>query len=171
MSFFPWHTTYSFSLETLHTLYPMKHYMYLIPWNTTCPFSMTCYISLLPWNITCPLSHETLHVPYPMTHYISFVHDTLDVSYPMTHYNKNRWRGGPLYRSCELFCVRIFHESEGRVKYHYTKQWTWSPQGIPHSLFLFLCCTIDVISNSGILPVLCDLHQRSRYADHVQNRP
>ncbi len=39
------------------------------------------------------------------------------------HKNKNRWTGGSLWRSCELFCVVIFHESEGRVKYHYTKQW------------------------------------------------
>ncbi len=30
----------------------------------------------------------------------------------------------------------IFHESFGLVKYHYTKQWTWSPHGIPHSPFL-----------------------------------
>ncbi len=77
----------------------------------------------------------------------------------------------PLWRSCELFCVGIFHEPEGRMKYHYTKQWIWSPQGSPTHLFLFLCCTIDVISSSGILPVLCDLHQTSRYGDRVQNRP
>ncbi len=25
------------------------------------------------------------------------------------HKNKNRWLGGPLWRSCELFCVVIFH--------------------------------------------------------------
>ncbi len=118
-------------------------------------------------------------------------------------YNKNRWRGDPLWRSYELFCVRIFHESEGRVKYHYTKQWTWSPKGSPTHLFLFLCCTIDVglvkyhytkqwtwspqgspthlflflcrtidvISSSGIVLVLRDLHWRSRCGDRVQNRP
>ncbi len=77
-------------------------------------------------------------------------------------YNKNRWRGDPLWRSCELFCVGIFHESEGQVKYHYSKQWTWSPQGIPTHLFLFLCHTIDVISSSDIVPVQRDLHRRWR---------
>ncbi len=29
------------------------------------------------------------------------------------HKNKNRWRGDPLWRSCELFCVGIFNESDG----------------------------------------------------------
>ncbi len=28
------------------------------------------------------------------------------------HKNKNRWVGDPLWRSCSLFCVVIFHESE-----------------------------------------------------------
>ncbi len=44
-------------------------------------------------------------------------------------------------------------------------------RGSPTHLFLFLCRTIDVISSSGIVPVLCDLYQRSRYGDRVQNRP
>ncbi len=44
-----------------------------------------------------------------------------------------------LWRSCELFCVGIFHESAGRVKYPYQKQWTWFPQMITTNLFLFLC--------------------------------
>ncbi len=37
------------------------------------------------------------------------------------HKNKNRQVGDPLWRSCELFCVVIFHESFGLVKYPYTK--------------------------------------------------
>ncbi len=35
-------------------------------------------------------------------------------------------------------------------------------RGSPTHLFLFLCRTIDVISSCGIVPVLRDLHQRSR---------
>ncbi len=47
------------------------------------------------------------------------------------HKNKNRWVGDPLWRSYSLFCVVIFHSSFILVKYPYTKQFTWSPQGIP----------------------------------------
>ncbi len=54
------------------------------------------------------------------------------------HKNKNRWVGDPLRRSCELFCVVIFHSSFGLVKYPYTKQFTWSPQGIPPSPVLVI---------------------------------
>ncbi len=52
------------------------------------------------------------------------------------HNNKNRWVGDLLWRSCSLFCLVIFHSSFGLVKYPYTKQFTWSPQGIPLHLFL-----------------------------------
>ncbi len=49
-----------------------------------------------------------------------------------------------LWRSCELFCIGIFHKSTGRVKYPHQKQCTWSPQKIITNLFLFLCrTTID----------------------------
>ncbi len=47
------------------------------------------------------------------------------------HKNKNRWLRDPLWRSCSLFCVVIFHSSFGLIKYPYTKQFTWSSQGIP----------------------------------------
>ncbi len=57
------------------------------------------------------------------------------------HKNNNRWVGDLLWRSCELFCVVIFYSSFGLVKYPYTKQFTWSPQGIPPSpvLVILLC--------------------------------
>ncbi len=48
------------------------------------------------------------------------------------HENMNRWWGDPLWRSCSLFCVVIFHLSFGLVKYHYKKQFTCS------------CYTLDV---------------------------
>ncbi len=42
--------------------------------------------------------------------------------------------------------VGIFHESAGRVKYPYKKQWKWSLQMITINLFLFLSrTTIDWI--------------------------
>ncbi len=55
------------------------------------------------------------------------------------HKNKNRWVGDPLWRSCSLFCVEIFHESE----YPYTEQFTWSPQGIPP--FTCSCYSINAL--------------------------
>ncbi len=54
------------------------------------------------------------------------------------HKNKNRWVGDPVWRSCSLFCVVIFHSSFGLMKYPYTKQFTWSPQGIPPSSVLVI---------------------------------
>ncbi len=54
------------------------------------------------------------------------------------HTNKNRWVGDPLWRSCSLFCVVIFHSSFGLMKYPYTKQFTWSPHGIPPSPVLVI---------------------------------
>ncbi len=44
-------------------------------------------------------------------------------------------------------------------------------RGSPTHLFVFLCRTIDVISSSGIVLVLRDLHRRSRYGGHIQNKP
>ncbi len=44
-------------------------------------------------------------------------------------------------------------------------------RGSPTHLFLFLCRTIDAINSSSIVPVLRDLHRRSRCGDRVQNRP
>ncbi len=54
------------------------------------------------------------------------------------HKNKNRWVGDLLWRSCSLFCVVIFHSSFGLMKFPYTKQFTWSPQGIPPSPVLVI---------------------------------
>ncbi len=54
------------------------------------------------------------------------------------HKNKNRWVGDPLWRSCSLFCVVIFHSFFGLMKYPYTKKITWSPQGIPPSPVLVI---------------------------------
>ncbi len=54
------------------------------------------------------------------------------------HKKKNRWVGDPLWRSCSLFCVVIFHSSFELVKYPNTKQFTWSPQGIPPSPVLVI---------------------------------
>ncbi len=82
------------------------------------------------------------------------------------HKNKNRWVGDPLWRSCSLFLCRTidvissssivpvlrdlhwrsrygdtrYGESFGLVKYPYTNQFTWSPQGIPHSPVLVILC-------------------------------
>ncbi len=63
------------------------------------------------------------------------------------HKNKNRWLGDPLWRSCSLFCVVIFHSSFRPVKYPYTKQFTWSPQWIPPSpvlVIIFVLCLITM---------------------------
>ncbi len=63
------------------------------------------------------------------------------------HKNKNRWVGDSLRRSCSLFCVVIFHESIGLVKYPYTKQFTWSPQGIPPSPVLVIMYFISILAS------------------------
>ncbi len=70
------------------------------------------------------------------------------------HKNKNRWVGDPLWRSCSLFCVVIFHSSFGLVKYPYTKQFTRSPQGIPPSPvlvigFLYVTATAFIIATAA----------------------
>ncbi len=59
-------------------------------------------------------------------------------------YNKNKWSLFGDYVHC--FCLGIFHESAGWVKYPYQEQRTWTPQMITINLFLFLyCTTIDLI--------------------------
>ncbi len=83
------------------------------------------------------------------------------------HKNKNSWVGDPMWRSCSLFCVMIFHSSFRLVKYPNTKQFTWSPQGIPP--FTCSCYNIfrqskmwgtplSVIIRGGVSPTPYSLH-------------
>ncbi len=72
------------------------------------------------------------------------------------HENKNRWVGDPLWRSCSLFCVVIFHLSFGLVKYHYKKQFTWSPQGIPPSpVLVILSMFLPQFADINICTIVC----------------
>ncbi len=55
------------------------------------------------------------------------------------HKNNNRWVGDPLWRSCSLFCVVIFHSSFGLVTYPYIPTQNHSHdlrRGCPLHLFL-----------------------------------
>ncbi len=87
-------------------------------------------ISCIVWSKHCK---QTVYVTLPNENGI----------FMWKYYNKNKW---VLWSICgdhvNCFCVEIFHESAGRVKYSYQKQWTWSPPMITTNLFLFLCRTI-----------------------------
>ncbi len=86
----------------------------------------------------------------------------------LRHKNKNRWVGDHLWRSCSLFCVVIFHSSFGLMTYPYTKQFTWSPQGIPHSPVLVirspLCSLLALLLSSMTYYDITMGHDVARFA-------
>ncbi len=67
--------------------------------------------------------------------------------YIYIYYNKNQFMMYPcLEMQVNCFCVRIFHESEGRMKYLYTKTMNLIfRQGYIMNWFLFLCRTTSVL--------------------------
>ncbi len=77
----------------------------------------------------------------PVTYYITSLRNYHDATY----YSKNKWVVYPCQEiQGNYFCVGIFYESEGWMKYPYTKHWTWSHHELILVFMQYYFCFDDI---------------------------